>query len=128
MPDLNLYFDFDVEPGADAGQIAQKLQNDLQQLDNVQAAATSAATSRVTGLEILAVIMLAGKIVHEARGIAEDLPVIVKNLKATFAEISGSAKKLKVKNVSIPVDGERKGIDTLTDEDYRTIAEDFRGA
>jgi hypothetical protein len=128
MPDLTLYFNFDVEPGANAGQIAQKLQNDLQELGNVGTAATSTATSRFTGLEVLAAITLAAEIVHQARGISDDLPVIVKNLRAAFAEISHLAQQLKAKSVSIPVEGERKAIETLTDQDYHMIAQDVREA
>lgn len=127
-PNFTLYFD--LEPDADAGQIAQELQNGLQRLENVETAVTvpSPSTSRVTGLEILVAITLAAQIVHQAREISDDLHAIVGNLKTAFARISALAKELKVKNVFIPVDGERKPIQALGEKDYQAIAEDMSAA
>jgi uncharacterized protein YoxC len=76
-------------------------------------------------LEILAAITLAAQLIHHAKEISDDVTAITANVKKVIEAVKGIAKDIKARDVAIPVNGERKSIFGLTDDDYRIIAEDL---
>jgi len=127
MSDLTLYFQFEPGPGIESGNIAQELHTHLQGIESVEAAKVSTAKARLTGLEIAAAITLAVQIVHNAKQISDDVKAIAGNVEAVFETVRKMARELKAKDVSIPVNGERKSIlhGNWNAEDYLAIAEDI---
>jgi hypothetical protein len=125
MADLALYFDFEPEAVADPGQLADKVKSGLERLDDIQRAQASAKPARITGLEILVAITLAAQSTHHAKEISDDVAAIAANVKKVIETVKGIAKDLRAKDVTIPVNGERKSIFGLTDDDYSIIAEDL---
>ena len=116
-----------VEPEAvaDPRQLADTVKSGLERLDDIQTAQASAKPTRITGLEILAAITLAAQLTHHAKEISDDVGAIAANVKKVIETVKGIAKDLKAKDVAIPVNGERKSIFGLTDDDYSIIAEDL---
>ena len=125
MADLTLYFVFEPGAVADPGQLADTVKSGLERLDDIQTAQASAKPARFTGLEILAAITLAAQLTYHAKEISDDVAAIAAKVKKVIETVKGIAKDLKAKDVAIPVNGERKSIFGLTDDDYSIIAEDL---
>jgi hypothetical protein len=126
MADLALYFVFEPNAVANPRELADTLKSDLERLDDIQTAqASTAETVRFTGLEILAAITLAAEVIHHAKDISDNVAAIAANVKKVIETIKGIAKDLKAKDVAIPVNGKRRSIFELKDNDYSIIAEDL---
>jgi hypothetical protein len=123
MSDLTLYFAFESQPGLDSSMLAKEVSNGLQTVDSLDTSEVSTAKARVTGLEIVAAITLATQVVRNARQIAEDLRAIATDIEAVFDTVRKMARELKAKDVTIPIDGERKSLlGSWKQEDYLALA------
>jgi hypothetical protein len=117
-----LYFQF--EKDTDSDLVAKEVQDGLLGLDSVKTAETQQSPVRVPLVEILAVVTVGVQVVHHAKEITTDLRAIISNLKAGFDDISAMARGLKATKVFTLVGGKRKSITELTEEDYRSLAEE----
>ena len=98
---------FELEDGVDAEQVAAELQRRLSVLGSVDEAAVSPPQERRTGLEVMAVIATAVVVVRAGRELTEELTKLVRAVRELVGEVKG------LKGAVVDVEGDLVAVEDI---------------
>jgi hypothetical protein len=113
---VQLILHFEAENGADVSAAVDNLRDKFSKIEKIEKATIKAEYPRLTGAEILAVLILGGELLKQSNKIAEQLQQLIIRIQAIARTIKGLRGV-----VSVEVDDRRVPLEKLTREDLHQI-------